>query len=45
MLEYVPDHLLKTQETCNEIMRTMPAAFHLIPDHLKHKKCVSGALK
>ena len=33
-LRFIPDHL-KTQEMCNEVMRTMPDAFHLIPDHFK----------
>ena len=35
LVEHVPDHLLKTQEMCNKIMRTMPYAFHRIPDHFK----------
>ena len=43
LVEYVPDHLLKMQETCNEIMRMMPAAFQLVPDCFKTQEmCIRG---
>ena len=43
LIECVPGHLLKTQETCNEIMRTMQFAFHLIPDRFKTEEmCIRG---
>ena len=34
MMLYVPDHLWM-KEMCNDIMRTMPNAFHRIPDRFK----------
>ena len=37
MMFFVPDHFW-IQEVCNEIMRTMPNAFHRIPDHFKTQK-------
>ena len=44
MLLFVPDHFW-TQEMCNEIMRTMPDAFHHIPDRFKTQKIRDKALK
>ena len=41
-LAYVPDHLI-TQEMCNEIMRTVPNAFHRIPDRFKAQEmCIKA---
>ena len=44
MLLFVPDHF-KTQEMYNEIMRTMPDAFHCIPDHFKSQAICDQAVK
>ena len=39
----VLDHLLKTEEMCNEIMCTIPDSFHLIPDRFKTQElCIRG---
>ena len=50
-IDEVPDHF-ETQETCievvemcNEIMRTMPEAFHHIPDHFKTQKMYDKAFE
>ena len=43
MALFVPDHFW-TQEMCNEIMRTMPDAFHRIPDHFKAQKMCDHAV-
>ena len=44
MLLFVLDHF-KTQEMYNEIMRTMPDAFHRIPDHFKTQAICDQAVK
>ena len=44
MALFVPDHFW-TQEMCNEIMRTMPDAFHHIPDRFKTQKMYDQAVK
>ena len=44
MLLFVSDHFW-TQEMCKEIMRTIPHAFHRIPERFKHKKCVKRLLR
>ena len=44
LVEHVPDHLLKAQEMCNEIMRTMPYAFHRIPGHFETQEACIKAL-
>ena len=42
-VENIPDHLFKTQEMCNEIMRTVPYAFHDIPDRFKTQEmCIEA---
>ena len=44
MLLFVPEHF-KTTEMCNEIMRTMPEAFHRIPDRFKTQEMCKKAVK
>ena len=44
MLLFVPDHFW-TQEMSNEIMCTMPDAFHCIPDRFKTQKMCDKAVK
>ena len=44
MLLFVPDHFWM-QEMCNDIMHTMPDAFHLIPDRFKTQKMCDQAIK
>ena len=44
MLLFVPDHFWM-QGMCNDIMRTMPDAFHLIPDCFKTQKMCGQAIK
>ena len=44
MLLFVPDHFWM-QEMCNDIMRTIPDAFHLIPDCFKTQKMCGQAIK
>ena len=39
-----PDHFWK-QEMCNEVMRTMPHAFHCIPDPFKTQEMCIKALE
>ena len=42
-LYYVTDHL-RMQEMCNEIMGTMPDAFHRIPDRFKTQEMCNKAI-
>ena len=45
LVEHIPDDLLKTQETCNETMRTMPYVFPRIPDHFKTQEMCIRAVE
>ena len=50
-IDEVPDHFearetcIEVVEMCNEIMRTMPEAFHHIPDHFKTQKMCDKAFE
>ena len=41
---FVPDHLI-TQEMCNEIMSTIPNAFHRTPDRFKTQEIYIKAVE